>query len=63
MTAADLRAALARRRIRIYEFAPRIGLHPNRLGLLLNEHAPISPSLAHRIACALAKIDEAPATQ
>ena len=37
-TAADVRAALARHRVRLYRIAHLIPLHPARLSRLLNEH-------------------------
>lgn len=49
MTAADLRAMLARERITIYKIAAAINLHPSRLSLIINEHAPLTPELALRI--------------
>ena len=48
-TAADLRAKLARLRVRIYEIAPEVGTHPTRLGLALNGRIPMSPDLARRM--------------
>ena len=52
-TAADLRAKLARLRVRIYEIAPEVGTHPTRLGLALNGRIPLSPDLARRMDDAL----------
>ena len=49
ITAADVRAELARRRMRIYELAPLVNLHPAHLGAILNEHRPMPPDLADRI--------------
>jgi len=57
-TAADLRADVARYRVRIYEIAPRVGLHPVKLGAILNERAPLSPELAARIAEAVKRTAE-----
>lgn len=48
-TAAELRGQIAVQRILIYELAPKVGLHPTRLGMLLNERAPLSPDVALRI--------------
>jgi plasmid maintenance system antidote protein VapI len=55
-TAGDLRAELARRRIAIYRVAAAIGMHPVRLGAVLNERAPLSPDRAQRIAEAIARL-------
>jgi plasmid maintenance system antidote protein VapI len=50
-TAADIRAAIARRRPRLhlYEVAARIHLHPVSLSAILNERRPLDPALAERI--------------
>ena len=48
-TAADLRAELARRRLKLYVIAPRVGMHPTNLSLVLQEHRPLSPDLAGRL--------------
>jgi plasmid maintenance system antidote protein VapI len=48
-SAADLRSAIARRNILIYHLAARIGLHPSRLSLILNERVPLTPDLAAKI--------------
>jgi plasmid maintenance system antidote protein VapI len=47
--AADLRAEMARRRRRLYDIAPAVGMHPNHLGAVLNGRRPLSPELAERI--------------
>lgn len=49
ITAADLRAELARRQIPLYKLAARVGLHPGRLGMVLNGRAALSSELAQRI--------------
>lgn len=51
--ASDLRAEVARQRIPIYQLAARIGMHPGRLGMILNERLPLSRDLAERLAQAL----------
>jgi plasmid maintenance system antidote protein VapI len=51
--AADLRAELARRQLRIYDVAPRVGLHPNHLGQILRGRRPLSVELAERISRAI----------
>lgn len=48
-TAADLRAALARHGVRRYEIAPAAGIHPVRLGKLLNGRRKLTPETATRI--------------
>jgi plasmid maintenance system antidote protein VapI len=48
-TAADIRAELARRRVKLYRVAVLVGLHPARLSVLVNEHAPMSAGLAERL--------------
>ena len=48
-SAGDLRAALARSQLRVYEIAPAVGLHPNRISALLNERVPLPPDLALKI--------------
>ena len=40
-TPADLRAEIARRQISLYRLAATIGLHPSRLGQMLNERLPM----------------------
>jgi hypothetical protein len=54
-TAADIRAELARHRLKLYLIAPRVGLHPNNLSLVLQERRPLSPHLAVRLMRAIAE--------
>jgi hypothetical protein len=56
LTAADIRAELARRRLPLYKLAAEVSLHPVRLSAALNERRPLSPQLAGRIAAALARL-------
>jgi len=56
ITPADLRAEFARRRVRIYLVASKIGVHPSKLSLVLNERQPLPPELATRIAEALQEL-------
>jgi hypothetical protein len=49
VSAADLRALLARHRVRLYEVGALLGLHPSRVGLLLNERTPLDADTALRI--------------
>jgi plasmid maintenance system antidote protein VapI len=48
-TAEDLRALLARARIKIYEVAPDVGCHPTTLGRMLNERAEMPADVAVRL--------------
>jgi plasmid maintenance system antidote protein VapI len=57
-SAADLRSEIARRQVHVYELAPVVGLHPARLGQVLNERAPLTPELAARIQRALDQTDD-----
>jgi plasmid maintenance system antidote protein VapI len=52
-TAADLRGLIAIRRVRIYQLAGRVHVHPSRLSQYLHEHIPLPAELAQRIAHAL----------
>ncbi len=56
MTPADLRAEVARRRIKLYLLAPRVGLHPTRLGRMLNEVIPMPPEVAQGVQQALDRL-------
>jgi plasmid maintenance system antidote protein VapI len=49
VTPADFRAEIARRRLRIYDLAPHVGMHPAKLGAVLNERAPLTPAIAARL--------------
>jgi plasmid maintenance system antidote protein VapI len=48
-TAADIRAELARHRLKLYLVAARVGIHPANLSMMLNEHRPLSSDLAQRL--------------
>lgn len=48
-TASDLRAEIARRRVRVYRIAVRLGIHPSRVSLLINEKMPLTEDLAARV--------------
>jgi predicted urease superfamily metal-dependent hydrolase len=52
-TAADLRALVARRQVRLFEIGYLVGLHPAKIGLLLNEHRPLPAELAQRLQAAI----------
>jgi plasmid maintenance system antidote protein VapI len=45
----DLRAMIARERVRIFRLAALVDVHPSRLSLILNEHRPLSPELAEQL--------------
>jgi plasmid maintenance system antidote protein VapI len=49
LTPADFRAEIARRQLRIYDLAPHVGMHPAKLGAVLNERAPLTPAIAARL--------------
>jgi plasmid maintenance system antidote protein VapI len=53
MTPQDLRAEIARRQAVVYQLAAQIGLHPGRLGQMLNERLPMPPDVAERLMDAL----------
>jgi hypothetical protein len=53
LTAADLRADLARADRHIYEVAPLVPMHPARLGQVLRGKLPLTPELAARIHAAI----------
>jgi plasmid maintenance system antidote protein VapI len=58
LTPAAIRAALAERRILKWQFATRLGIHPYRLGAILNERTALTEAMARRIAAALREDDE-----
>ena len=51
--AAQLRALRALHRVRLYDLAPRVGVHPGRLGGMLNGKLPLPAELADGIAAAI----------
>src|SRR5262249_58723675 len=53
LTAADLRASIARERVRIYLVAARLFMAPGRLSRLLHERDPLLPDVAQDIAEAI----------
>lgn len=55
----DLRAELARRQITRYVLAAKIGVHPGRLGQMLNGKLPLPEDLAARLAQVLQEADHA----
>jgi hypothetical protein len=52
-TAADLRAEVARHRLRLYDLASAAGMHPTRLGAVLNERVPMPVNVGQRIMAAI----------
>jgi plasmid maintenance system antidote protein VapI len=48
-TAAELRELITERGVKLYALAARIGIHPTRLGQLLNGRVPLTPAVADRI--------------
>lgn len=58
-TASDLRAELARRQIPRYKLAAQVGVHPGRLGQMLNGKLPLPEELATRLAQVLHEADHA----
>jgi plasmid maintenance system antidote protein VapI len=54
-TAADVRAAIARDKLKLYLVAARVQVHPSRLSLIVNGRAPLTPELAERLAQAIAE--------
>jgi len=53
MKAEDLRAEIARQQVHIYDLASKIGLHPGRLGGMLNGRLPLPQDVAERVSEAL----------
>lgn len=49
MTPSDLRALRGRARIPLYQLGAEIGLHPSRLGAMLNERVQMPPEVAARV--------------
>jgi hypothetical protein len=54
-TPAELRAKIAFLGLPLYIVAARAGMHPTRLGMVLNERLPLRPDLAEKIAGAIAE--------
>jgi len=57
ITAADLRALVARSRMTRYQLGARIGMHPTTLGMVLNERRPLPANLASRIVAVLRELE------
>jgi hypothetical protein len=55
-SAVELSEALAKHRVYRYEIAPHVGMHPAKLGRILNEREPLDPALAARIADAIERV-------
>ena len=63
LSAADLRAERARLQVPIFILASSIGVHPYRLGQMLNERRALTSAMAVRIAKALREIGSGHGTQ
>jgi plasmid maintenance system antidote protein VapI len=57
-SAADVRAAIARDKLKLYLLAARVQVHPSRLSLIVNGRAPLTQELAGRLALAIAEETE-----
>ena len=57
LTAADLRAELARARVPAYQVAARIGVHPVTLGGVLNERQELTQQMAEKIFRAIKELE------
>jgi hypothetical protein len=55
-TPADVRAALARHRVHRFQVAPRVRIHPVRLGRMLNERLAMPPEVAERLLRAIEEV-------
>jgi len=53
VTAAELRAEIARRQVPLYKLAAWVEVHPGRLGMILGGRLPLTPVLAKRVVEAL----------
>ena len=53
LTPEDLRVEIIRRRMSLYHLGAEVGVHPSRLGQMLNGKLPLRPAVAERIAAAL----------
>ena len=49
VSAADLRAALARSHRHLYQVAAEVRLHPSHLSAMLNERVPLNADVARRL--------------
>jgi plasmid maintenance system antidote protein VapI len=49
----DIRAELARQRVKLYKVAARVAIHPTRLSLILQERTALGPDVAARIMAAI----------
>jgi hypothetical protein len=59
-TPADLRAEMARKRVRIYHLAAQVGVSPTTIGAMLGEKEPMSDKVRYGLAAALETIEEKP---
>jgi plasmid maintenance system antidote protein VapI len=58
-SASELRAEIARRQLQRYKLAAQVGVHPGRLGQMLNGKLPLPEELATRLAQVLHEADHA----
>lgn len=56
MTPTEIRAEIARHMLRRYKIAAEAGLHPTRLGLMLNGRLPMPEAVAARVGAAIKKL-------
>jgi hypothetical protein len=59
-TPADLRAEMARKRVKIYEVAAAVGVAPTHIGAMLSERAPMTDKVRYGLVAALEAIEEKP---
>jgi hypothetical protein len=57
-TPADLRAELARRRIKLYKIAPDVGTNPTNIGRMLNESRPMTTKVRDGLVAVLMAMDK-----
>ena len=55
--AEDLRAEVARKRVAVYKLAAKVGIHPGRLGMMLNGTVPLPPDVARSVKDAIEEIN------
>jgi hypothetical protein len=59
-TPADLRAEMARKRVRIYHVTAQVGVSPTKIGNMLRESEPMTDKVRNGLAAALEAIEEKP---
>ena len=58
-SASELRAEVARRQLQRYRLAAQVGIHPGRLGQMLNGKLPLPVELAARLIQVFQEADHA----